>query len=149
MFKIVNTSEFNFESLNFTNIGEKKSISPSIIILGPPDLDFSIKIMKRGILDYIPNNKSIDHQSNSIISILKDYSSNTISEIIWNREILPRNSIFSFIIDSFDQALHIVDSNFRIIFTNKECRNLINLYGSKLEPKGKHLKEIFRQGKNV
>lgn len=99
--------------------------------------------MKKGILDYITNNKSIDHQSNSIISILKDYSSNAISEIMWNREILPEKSIFSFIVDSFDQAIHIVDSNFRIIFANRECRNLINLYGSKLAPKGKHLKEIF------
>ncbi len=143
MYKIVNASEFNFESLNFSNIEEKKSISPSIIILGPPDLDFSIKIMKKGILDYIPNNKSIDHQSNRIISILNDYSSNAISEIMWNREILPEKSIFSFIVDSFDQAIHIIDSNFRIIFANKECRNLINLYGSKLAPKGKHLKEIF------
>ncbi len=143
MYKIVNASEFNFESLNFSNIEEKKSISPSIIILGPPDLDFSIKLMKKGILDYIPNNKSIDHQSNRIISILNDYSSNAISEIMWNREILPEKSIFSFIVDSFDQAIHIIDSNFRIIFANKECRNLINLYGSKLAPKGKHLKEIF------
>jgi PAS domain S-box-containing protein len=143
LFKIVNAAEFNVESLNFSYTGEKNSISPSIIILGPPDLDFSIKLMKKGILDYIPNNKSIEHQSNSIISILNDYSSNAISEIMWNREILPEKSVLSFIIDSFDQALHIIDSNFRIIFANKECRNLINLYGSKLAPKGKHLKEIF------
>jgi len=143
LYKIVNASEFNFESLNFSNIGEKNSISPSIIIIGPPDLDFTIKIMKKGILDYIPNNKSIDHQSNSIISILNDYSSNAISEIMWNREILPEKSIFSFMVDSFDQAMHIVDSNYRIIFANKECKNLINLYGSKLSPKGKNLKEIF------
>ena len=143
LYKIVNASEFNFESFNFSNIGEKNSIYPSIIIVGPPDLDFSIKLMKKGILDYIPNNKSIDHQSNSIISILNDYSSNAISEIMWNRENLPEKSIFSFIVDSFDQAMHIVDSNFRIIFANKECRNFINLYGSKLAPKGKHLKEIF------
>ncbi|MBN2281548.1 MAG: PAS domain S-box protein [Candidatus Marinimicrobia bacterium] len=134
-----------FTGLDFIQKAREKNIvlPPFIVTTGFGDEKIAVSMMKQGAADYVVKDVNYLDMLPQIVNKTAKFVQQQEEHRQLKREKLWIEKLHQMILDSMDEAVHLVDTNLRIQFINRQCAQWIVKYGSSTDVIGKTLTEAF------